>query len=334
MTSFLPLISALTHRRRPSDRPYHPEEAPPRLSRQSWRKMFTGYGRRGGDDAPTSRPQARLRALVHSQRFTLVVTGLIVINAVILTLETSASVRADYGTLLHQIDQVFVAIFVAEVAMRLYADRLAYYRCPWNVFDFAIVLISCLPVGAGFAVLRALRILRVLRIVSLVPSMRVVVVSLLKAVPGMASIGGLLTLVFFVCAVMATRLFGTSHPEWFGTLGQSMYTLFQVMTLESWSEGIVRPIMSDYPYAWLFFLPFILATTFVVLNLFIAVIVNTMSAEHAAHTSKATAAVLRASHGDADQILADIGALRQEIRSLQASLASGQGGAGGPGQRV
>ncbi len=115
--------------------------------------------------------------------------------------------------------------------------------------------------------LRALRILRVLRAISIVPSLRRVVEGLINALPGMGSVFALMSLIFYIAAVMATKLFGAAFDEWFGTIGRSAYSLFQIMTLESWSMGIVRPVMEVYPWAWAFFVPFILVTTFAVVNL-------------------------------------------------------------------
>jgi len=154
--------------------------------------------------------------------------------------------------------------------------RTRFFRDPWSVFDFLVVAIALVPASGQLAVLRALRVLRVLRILTIVPSMRRVVGGLLAAIPGLASIGMVLALVFYVFAVITTNLFGGAFPDWFGTLGRSLYTLFQVMTLESWSMGISRPVMEVYPYAWIFFIPFILIATFTMLNLFIGVIVSAM----------------------------------------------------------
>ena len=154
-----------------------------------------------------------------------------------------------------------------------------YFRDPWNVFDFSVVVIALLPASGPLAVLRALRVLRVLRLVTLVPSMKRVVGGLLSALPGLGSVTAIIGLIFYVSAVIATKLFGAAFPQWFGTLGESAFTLFQVMTLESWAMGIVRPVMEVFPNAWVFFLIFILASTFTLLNLFIAVIVNAIQQE-------------------------------------------------------
>jgi len=202
--------------------------------------------------------------------------AVILVNAVILGLETVPAVMDRAGGLLSAIDRACLSIFVAELAARLYAQGLRFFRQGWNLFDFVIVGISLVPAGAGFSVLRALRILRVLRVVSVTPSLRRVVDGLGRALPGMGSVFLLIMLIYYIAAVIATKLFAASFPEWFGSLGAASYSLFQIMTLESWSMGIVRPVMEVYPYAWAFFVPFILMTTFAVMNLIVGLIVNSM----------------------------------------------------------
>jgi voltage-gated sodium channel len=206
--------------------------------------------------------------------------ALILINALILGLETSPFVMTNWGSWLIAADRMILAVFVIEIALRLAVHRLAYFRDPWNVFDFVVVGIALIPASGLLAVLRALRVLRVLRLITLVPSMKRVISGLLSALPGLGSVCAIIGLIFYVSAVIATRLYGDAFPEWFGTLGDSVFTLFQVMTLESWAMGIVRPIMEVFPLAWIFFLIFILASTFTLLNLFIAVIVNAIQQEH------------------------------------------------------
>ncbi len=268
----------------------------------------------------------RLRRLVESERAQRFIAALIVINAVTLGLETSATVVAAIGDLLRVVDWLVVAVFVIEIAAKLAVWRLGFFRDPWNVFDLTVVGISLVPATHSASVLRALRVLRLLRLVSVVPSMRRVVEGLLRAIPGMAATGGLLVLLFYVSGVMATKLFGAAFPEWFGTLGRSMYSLFQIMTLESWSMGIVRPVMAVYPFAWAFFVPFIIATTFAVLNLFIAIIVNAMQAEAQAEQQAAVAEVTAASHADADRLEREVRALAREVRELREALAAPGGG--------
>ncbi|MCM2561948.1 ion transporter [Lutimaribacter sp. EGI FJ00015] len=208
------------------------------------------------------------------------IIAVIIFNAVILGFETSDSVMAQAGGLILALDTICLAIFIVEIALKLVAHGRRFFTSGWNLFDFTIVAIALVPAGQGLSVLRALRILRVLRVVSATPRLRRVVEGLFSALPSMGSVFLLTTLVFYIGAVMATKLFGDAFPDWFGTLGRSAYSLFQIMTLESWSMGIVRPVMEVYPAAWTFFVPFILVTTFVVVNLVVGLIVNSMQDAH------------------------------------------------------
>ncbi|WP_294619142.1 ion transporter [uncultured Roseovarius sp.] len=208
------------------------------------------------------------------------ILGVILFNAAILGLETSKPAMEMAGPLIVTLDQICLAIFVVEIAAKLTARGFGFFKRGWNIFDFIIVGISLIPAAQGLSVLRALRILRLLRVLSVTPSLRRVVEGLMSALPGMGSVFLLTGLIFYIAAVMATKLFGETFPEWFGTLGLSAYSLFQIMTLESWSMGIVRPVMEVYPYAWAFFVPFILVTTFAVVNLVVGLIVNSMQDAH------------------------------------------------------
>ncbi|MEQ9675159.1 MAG: ion transporter [Roseovarius indicus] len=215
------------------------------------------------------------------------ILGVILFNAAILGLETSDMAMARAGGLITLLDSICLAIFVIEIAIKLFARGGGFFRDGWNIFDFVIVAISLVPAAQGLSVLRALRILRLLRVLSVTPSLRRVVEGLMSALPGMASVFLLMGIIFYIGSVMATKLFGDSFPEWFGTLGRSAYSLFQIMTLESWSMGIVRPVMEVYPQAWAFFVPFILVTTFAVVNLVVGLIVNSMQdAHHEEETEK------------------------------------------------
>jgi voltage-gated sodium channel len=227
---------------------------------------------------------------------------------------------AAVGPHLVLLDRAMLSVFVAEIALRLWVHRAAFFRDPWSVFDFLVVAIALVPASGPFAVLRALRVLRVLRLLTVVPSMRRVVGGLLAAIPGLSSIAAVLGLMFYVFAVIASKLFGATFPDWFGNLGLSLYTLFQVMTLESWSMGIVRPVMEVYPYAWAFFIPFILMATFTMLNLFIGVIVSAMQSFTETDKAETVAAVDQArAHIEAD-LQTEVRALRDEIAALRAQL--------------
>jgi voltage-gated sodium channel len=216
------------------------------------------------------------------------IIGVILFNAVILGMETSPSIMGVAGPLILLLDRLCLGIFVAELVLKLVALGPRFFRSGWNLFDFVIVGIALVPGAPGLAVLRALRILRVLRIVSAVPSLRRVVEGLLTALPGMGSVFLLMSIIFYIGAVMATKLFAASFPDWFGSIGASLYTLFQIMTLESWSMGIVRPVLEVYPYAWAFFVPFIMVTTFAVVNLIVGLVVNSMQDAHAEESNAAT----------------------------------------------
>jgi voltage-gated sodium channel len=265
----------------------------------------------------------RVAAWIESPRVQRFIITLIVINAITLGLETSDSVMVHWGGPLVALDRLILMIFVVEIALRLYGHGFRFFRDPWSVFDFTIVSIALIPAAGPFAVLRALRILRVLRLISMVPQLRFVVEALLKAVPGIAAIAGLMVILYYVFAVMATGLFGDTHPQWFGSVGASMFSLFQIMTLESWSMGIVRPLMESHPYAWAFFVPFILVATFTILNLFIAIIVNTMQTMHDSAHREEQAVIEGAIKEEGVHIEDELRALRVEIAALRADLRSG-----------
>ena len=260
--------------------------------------------------------RARTQRIITHPAFERTITALIVANAVILGLETSASAMAAVGPLLVTLDRIILAVFVVEIAARIYVRGRAAFSDPWLLFDIAVVSIALVPATGDLSVLRALRVLRVLRLISAVRSMRRVVTGLLNALPGMGSIVALLMLIFYVFSVMATKLFGANFPEWFGTIGASAYTLFQIMTLESWSMGIVRPVMQAHPMAWLFFVPFILATSFTVLNLFIGIIVDAMQSEHEQEMMEERAA----QKAETEHLLDEVRALRADVAALRTAL--------------
>ena len=254
----------------------------------------------------------RLVTFLEHPKVQTAIIGLIIINAVILGLETSSSAMMAMGPALKLTDNIILWIFVIELLCRLFGHGMRFFRDPWNLFDTAVVAIAFVPAAGPFAALRALRILRVLRLISAIPTMRRVVEGLLAAIPGIASVFAMMLLVFYIFAVIGTHLYAVTFPEWFGTLGATMYTLFQVMTLESWSMGIVRPVMEQHPDAWFFFITYILVTTFTTLNLFIAIIVNSMHSDVDENAAKARDAL----HADLKaQLQAMEARLREEIQT-------------------
>ncbi|WP_187428450.1 hypothetical protein ROLI_043640 [Roseobacter fucihabitans] len=208
------------------------------------------------------------------------VMAVIIFNAIILGMETSPELMARAGDLIIALDIACLGFFIAEILLKIFARGGRFFKSGWNLFDLAIVVVALVPGSQTMSVLRALRILRVLRVISVAPQLRRVVEGFVTALPGMASVFVLMAIIFYIGAVIATKLFAASFPEWFGSLPLSGYTLFQIMTLESWSMGIVRPVMEIYPYAWAFFVPFIMITTFAVVNLLVGLIVNSMQDAH------------------------------------------------------
>jgi voltage-gated sodium channel len=234
----------------------------------------------------------RLAEFLETARVEHFIVAVILINAVVLGFETSKSAMASYGSLLVAIDKACLVIFCLEIGARLLAYRWAFWRSGWNIFDFAVVAVALVPGAGPWAVLRSLRVLRVMRLLTVIPSLRKVVAAFLHAIPGLGGVLLLMCVFLYTSAVLAVNLFGERFPQWFGTLGGSLFSLFQILTLEGWAD-MAREVMAVYPWAPLFFIPFIIIATFTVLNLFIGIIVSTMQElatkpETEGHTESAT----------------------------------------------
>ncbi len=263
---------------------------------------------------------AWLTTVVNDPRTERVIMSLIVVNAVILGLETSKTMMASYGWLLEILDHIILAVFVVEIAARVIVHRVAFFRDPWSVFDFIVIGIARVPATETFSVLRSLRVLRVLRLITGVPTLRRVVAGLLAALPGMGSIVFLIGLIYYVFAIMATKLFGEDNPNLFGTLGDSLFTLFTVMTLEGWTNDVAKPVMQNHPYAWVFFVVYIVITTFMVLNLFIGVVVNAMQDVNADAEKQEREAERAMIEDETGPLLRELQGLRGEIADLKAEI--------------
>jgi voltage-gated sodium channel len=264
---------------------------------------------------------AKLQKIVDDPHTERVIMAFIIANAVILGMQTYPRMTNAIGPLLEILDRIILAIFVVEITARIIVHRWAFFRDPWSLFDFIVVAIALVPATDNFTVLRALRVLRVLRLVTAVPTLRRVVAGFFASLPGMGAIGFLIGLLYYVFAIIAIRLFGPDNPELFGTLGKSLYTLFTVMTLEGWTNDVAKPVMQNHPWAWIFFVTFIVSTTFMVLNLFIGVVVNAMQTE----AMKAEAAEREAEremiHEEAAPILNEIRSLKADVAELRKALA-------------
>lgn len=269
------------------------------------------------DTSPSTGLRDKARRFVERDDVTYGILVVIILNAILLGISTSDRAAQFAGGIVGKIDKVFLAIFVAEMLLKLFAYRLAFFRSAWNVFDLVVVGFGLLPNRSELSALRGLRVIRALRVLSAVPQMRAVVQALLDALPGMGAVIVMLSIVYYVFGVMATLMYGPAFDEWFGTLGRSIYSLFQIMTLESWSMGIVRPVMNEFPMAWAFFVPFIVITAFSVLNLFIGLIVNTMQAAVEAEAEAEFENLRALVKSETDVVDEHVQALRDEIRALR-----------------
>ena len=254
--------------------------------------------------------------LIHNKNFKNFILLTIIINAIALGLDTSGNIMAKYGNIIRPIDQICSIIFIIEITLKLLIWRFNFFSSSWNILDFFVVFIGITPSGRSFSTLRALRVLRVFRFFSTLPRIRRVITALFEAIPSMNSIFFILAIIFYTSAVITTSLFGESFPEWFGTLAHSLFSLFQIMTLEGWPE-IARPVIKEYPYSWMFFLPFIVSTAFIVINLFIAILVSAIQSEHDAEMESGLENNLKSAHEDELQTRELIQELRTEIVALK-----------------
>lgn len=256
--------------------------------------------------------RARLARWIESPRIQWITTAVILFNALLMGMETSKSLMVEHGSVLKFLDKFCLIYFVAEIALKLTVYRLSFWRNGWNCFDFLVVGIALTP-GAGiWGVLRSLRVLRVLRLLTVIPQLKKVVAAFMHAIPGLSGVIALMSIFYYTFGVLVTTLFGEAFPDWFGTLGKSFYSLFQIMTLESWSMGIVRPVMETFPWAWAIFVPFIIVATFTILNLFIGIIVSTMQ----------ELSTLVEAKPDNTQLLQALSRMEQDLASLKKHIQS------------
>lgn len=248
------------------------------------------------------------------------ITGLIFINAITLGLETSASIKSSIGQYLQIFDNIVIFVFAVEITLKLYANGFSFFKNGWNIFDFTIVLISLIPSTGSLSVLRALRVLRILRLLKMAPRLKFIVNSLFKSLPDLIWIFILILLFYYLYSVMGTKLFGESFPELFGTLTTSMFTLFQLMTLEDWVNGVAKPIMKVFPYAYIYFISFIIITSVVVLNLIIAVIVSGLEAIQSEDRKNLFDELERDFESDKLEILTELRSLKNKLTDIENTI--------------
>ena len=261
----------------------------------------------------------KIKQFIESKSVQNFIIGLIILNSITIGFETSDKVMSSMGDMLFLIDKIILAIFVLEISLKLYAHGFGFFRSGWNVFDFSIVAVALLPASGSLAILRALRIFRSLRLVKNVPRLRFIVESLFHSLPSLVWIFVLLALVFYVFAVVGTKLFGSAFPEWFGTLGASMFSLFQIMTLEGWAD-ISREIMKEFPLANIYFISFILLASYTTLNIFIAIVVNTMSEVQQKTSDENVNKIEDLIQDEKEELRKDIKQLKEQITKMEDKL--------------
>ena len=219
------------------------------------------------------------RRIANSPRFQHFILGVIVVGAIIIGVETSATITARHGDVLVAMEIVIQTIFVAEIAIRMLAywpHPSAFFRNGWNIFDFAVVATSLLPqIGAFAMVARLARLLRVTRLVSVFPELRLIIGTMLRSIPSMGHVIVLLSLLLYVYAVLGFHFFRETDPARWGALGPALLTLFQMLTLEGWVE-IQGAVLDTHAWAWVYFSSFVFVAVFVVVNLFIAIVINNL----------------------------------------------------------
>lgn len=231
----------------------------------------------------------KVKKFVESNLFQNFILAVIVLNAAIMGILTVQSLPVVIHKMLTVLDTACLCFFILELMMKIVVYRFHFFRSGWNLFDMVIVLLSLFSEFSFFSVFRIFRIFRVLRslkalksfrafrLVSDLRNLRIIIEAVGRSIPGIFWSGMLLVLVYYIFSIMGTTLFGLQFPDWFGTIGKSFYTLFQVMTLESWSMGISRPVMEVFSWAWLYFVPFVLCTSFLIMNVVVGIVVNAIS---------------------------------------------------------
>ena len=257
------------------------------------------------------------KGIVEGRGFEPFMVGLILFNAVLIGLETSHDVVEKHGQLLHLGNDIILWIFVLEALLKItaVAPRLGlYFGNGWNLFDFSIVVLSFLPATEEFAlVARLVRVLRVLRLVSAVPQLRLIVATLVRSIPSMGHVILLMSIIFYIYAVTGFHLFHAHDAEHWGTLGAALLTLFQMVTLEGWVD-VMDTAMDALPWAWIYFVSFILIGTFVMLNLFIAVVINNLDASKEAELDELRNPVTH------EEVLDELKRTRDALAQLQRRL--------------
>ncbi len=212
------------------------------------------------------------------------IIALIILNAIVLGIETYPAIAVPYESLLLLINRVVLIVFVIEAILKITAAAPVfsrYFGDGWNLFDFSIVVFSLIPQTGEFALIaRTIRLLRILRLITAVPELRLIVSTLIKSLPGLGNVILLISIVFYIYAIAGYHMFHAHDPFHWGSLGTSLITLFRVLTLEDWTD-VMYNAMELHSLAWIFFISFVVIAAFIVINLFIAVVIHNLhKAQH------------------------------------------------------
>ncbi|GAA0206210.1 hypothetical protein GCM10008919_06820 [Selenomonas dianae] len=215
-----------------------------------------------------------LQRALHWKHTQKIITAVIILNAAVLGILTDRTLSAEQVFFLEAVDKACLVIFTIELIAKLLVYRRNFWSENWNIFDFVIVLSSIIFISSNISVIRAFRIFRLLKALAEFPELQILVSSMLKAIPSMSWALLLLFIIFYIFGVFGSTLYGETFPELFGNIGGSIFTLFQVMTFESWATAVARPIMEMHPYSWVYFLVFILLTSITLLNVMVGIVVE------------------------------------------------------------
>lgn len=245
------------------------------------------------------------------------IIAVILISAVLIGMETSTGLLEQYGYWMAWGNRLVLAIFIVEAVLKIYAvsPRIGdYFREGWNIFDFTIILLALIPSTGELAMLaRLARLLRVLRLISAIPELRLIVATLIRSIPSMANVMILMSVIFYIYAVAGQQLFHAHDPEHWGNLGISLLTLFRIVTLEDWTD-LMYTAMAMHPLSWIYFVSFVIMGTFVIINLFIAVVINNLDEAKQERLKEMRVPVSK------DQLLDELHETQQALEKLRVQL--------------
>ena len=255
--------------------------------------------------------------IVSAPSFERTIIGLILLNGLILGMETSPSLVNQYGNLLHLGNQLILAVFIVEAALKMAAlapQVSRYFQDGWNIFDFSVIVFSLVPATGQFAMIaRLARLLRVVRLISTIPELRLIVSTLVRSIPSMLHVMTLMGVIFYIYAITGYQLFHDHDPTHWRSLGISVLTLFRVVTLEDWTD-VMYTAMDFHPMAWIYFVSFVVLGTFVVVNLFIAVVINNLDEAKAERLHELQTPISQ------EELLKDLRETQKTLRRLEERL--------------